>query len=83
VDPGLGEDHRGWYITRLRARTGAAISSLVVVAWADQYPIAGMRGVDGGLDRAELTADSVVLADPEDSCYRRRRGDADDGRARG
>ena len=49
----------------------------LVVARRDQNPVAGVGGVDGGLDRAVLAPDPVVGADPQDSRRRRGRGTAD------
>jgi hypothetical protein len=50
---------------------------LVIVAWADEDPIAGAGGVDRGLDRLELAFGPVVGADEEHAWRLRRLGGRD------
>src|SRR2546423_1092274 len=57
----------------LRPLVRSMISLLVVVARTDQDPIAGLRMIDGGLDRLVLAGDAVVRTDQQDVRGGRRR----------
>ena len=65
VDVGRG-DHHAPVVAVGRFRRVRAVGRLVVVAGGDQDPVAGGRGVDGGLDAPVLTGVAVERAHEED-----------------
>ena len=75
----LGDQDACGRRSTLGRRPGGLVVALVVVAGADEDPVAGPGLVDGGLDRLELALDPLVGAHPEDAPTLvgrgRRRGD--------
>ena len=59
------DDDPGRVVSRLRPPIAAMIRALVIVARADEDPVARPRGVNRGLNRAELPGDPVVGAHPK------------------
>ena len=64
IHAGLGDDHAGRRVGRLRPAVGSVVGLFLVVAGTDQDPVAAMRRGHRALDRLVLTSHAVIGRQP-------------------